>query len=389
LERGEDELSGTWAYPAIGKLLTDYGEASQDSAADEEWLRQVDSRCRGALQQFQLHSKLVSRSLTPNAALLKFQGSANLTVDQVVKRRSEFLTTHGLNVISVRAEPGVVALAIARPSRRILHLPEVWKRWNPDCSKGNYELLIAVKEENSDLLFLSPKANAPHTLIAGSTGSGKSVLMQNILLSIACTNTPAQARILLIDPKLGVDYFAFEGLPHLLEGVIDNQQAAISALNQLVVEMDRRYKVLKENKVANIFDLNAKSDTSERLPFLWVVHDEFAEWMMTAEYGDAVSDIVSRLGVKARAAGISLVFAAQRPDAHVMPMQLRANLGNRLVLRVDGEGTSDIALGEKGAERLLGKGHLAAKLEGEAGINFAQVPFVESELLSRLVALVR
>jgi len=383
-----DESPNTWAYPTIAKSLADYGGASQDSAADDEWLKQVDSRCRGALQQFQLHSKLISKALTPNAGLLKFQGSANLTVEQVLKRRSEFLTTHGLNVFSVRAEPGLVAIAIARPSRRILQLPEVWKRWNPECSMGNCELLIAVKEENSDLLFLSPRSNAPHTLIAGSTGSGKSVLMQNILLSIACTNTPEQARILLIDPKLGVDYFAFEGLPHLLEGVIDNQQAAISSLNQLVSEMDRRYKVLKENKVANIFDLNAKAELSERLPFLWVIHDEFAEWMMTTEYADAVSDVVSRLGVKARAAGIFLVFAAQRPDSHVMPMQLRANLGNRLVLRVDGEGTSEIALGEKGAERLLGKGHLAAKLEGEPEIVLAQVPFVAADVLSELVTLV-
>ena len=139
--------------------------------------------------------------------------------------------------------------------------------------------------------------------------------MQNILLSIACTNTPQQAGIVLIDPKLGVDYFAFEGLPHLREGVIDNQEAAISALNQLVIEMDRRYRVLKENRVSNIFDLNIKEGASEKLPFLWVIHDEFAEWMMTTEYGEAVSEIVSRLGVKARAAGIFLVFAAQRPDA--------------------------------------------------------------------------
>ena len=92
-----------------------------------------------------------------------------------------------------------------------------------------------------------------------------------------------------------------------------------------------------------------------------------------------------RLGVKARAAGISLVFAAQRPDANVMPMQLRANLGNRLVLRVDGEGTSEIGLGEKGAERLLGKGHLAAKLEGATEIVFAQVPFVDSDFLAQVV----
>src|SRR5438034_11137357 len=110
--------------------------------------------------------------------------------------------------------------------------------------------------------------------------------------------------------------------------------------------------------------------------------------MLTADYANAVSDVVGRLGVKARAAGISLIFAAQRPDAHVMPMQLRANLGNRLVLRVDGEGTSEIALGEKGAERLLGKGHLAAKLEGESGIIFGQVPFIDGEHLTRLVEVV-
>jgi S-DNA-T family DNA segregation ATPase FtsK/SpoIIIE len=150
--------------------------------------------------------------------------------------------------------------------------------------------------------------------------------------------------------------------------------------------MNRRYSVLKENRVGNIFDLNKKPNPTERLPFLWIIHDEFAEWMMTPEYATAVSDIVGRLGVKARAAGISLVFAAQRPDANVMPMQLRANLGNRLVLRVDGEGTSEIALGEKGAERLLGKGHLAAKLEGEPEIVFAQVPFVSNEFLTQVVA---
>ena len=95
--------------------------------------------------------------------------------------------------------------------------------------------------------------------------------------------------------------------------------------------------------------------------------------------------MVGRLGVKARAAGIFLIFAAQRPDANVMPMQLRANLGNRLVLRVDGEGTSEIALGEKGAERLLGKGHLCAKLEGEPSLVFAQVPFVDAKTIELMI----
>lgn len=385
----QEDITNTttiWANQNFAAILSAYQGGTQDSVADTEWLKTVENLCKGALQQFQLQSKLLSSSLTPNAALLKFQGSANLTVEQVLRRRSEFLTTHKLNVISVKAEPGVVAIAIARQNRRVLQLPEVWKRWHPDCSGGNDSLLIALREEDSSPLFLSPKANAPHTLIAGSTGSGKSVLMQNIILAIACTNTPAQATIVLIDPKLGVDYFAFEGLPHLQGGIIDDQERAIERLGQLVDEMNRRYAVLKENRVSNIFDLNKKPNATERLPFLWVIHDEFAEWMMTPDYADAVASIVGRLGVKARAAGISLVFAAQRPDANVMPMQLRANLGNRLVLRVDGEGTSEIALGEKGAERLLGKGHLAAKLEGEPETIFGQVPFVDSEFLTRVVS---
>jgi S-DNA-T family DNA segregation ATPase FtsK/SpoIIIE len=211
-----------------------------------------------------------------------------------------------------------------------------------------------------------------------------------LILSIACTNTLEQARILLIDPKLGVDYFAFEGLPHLGEGLIEDQGDAIVALSGLLNEMDRRYAILKKNKCSNIFELNRKPDAIERLPCLWIIHDEFAEWMMTDEYSETVSNVVSRLGVKARAAGISLIFAAQRPDSHVMPMQLRSNLGNRLVLRVDSEATSEIALGgERGAERLLGRGHMVAKLEGNSGLIYSQVPLISSEEIRQMVDAVR
>ena len=122
-------------------------------------------------------------------------------------------------------------------------------------------------------------------------------------------------------------------------------------------------------------------------PVIWVIHDEFAEWMMVEEYKEAVTSIVARLGVKARAAGIHLVFAAQRPDANVMPMQLRANLGNRLILKVDSIGTSEIALGESGAEYLLGNGHLLAKLDGAPGLCYAQVPYADPSFVDRIVAL--
>lgn len=300
------------------------------------------------------------------------------------------MTTHGLNIISVQPEPGTVSIAIARPKREVIDLASVWRDWTPVRTEGNQNIAIAVREDDGSILFLDPSSkHSPHTLIAGSTGSGKSVLMQNILLGIAATNTPHQAQIILIDPKQGVDYFQFDGLPHLDGGVITDDQRAISRLEYLVQEMDNRYSRFAQARANNITSFNRKVEAGDRMPTIWLIHDEFAEWMMVDEYRLAVSTTVQRLGVKARAAGIHLIFAAQRPDAHVMPMQLRANLGNRLILRVDGEGTSEIALGEKGAEKLLGKGHLLAKLEGETGLIYAQVPLASDEFVDKVIVSIR
>ena len=302
------------------------------------------------------------------------------------RKRSELLTTYGLNVVAIRPEPGLVSLSIERPKRRVIRTQELWSKWQPPAGWGNRTLLIGVREDDGELLFLSPgKAHAPHTLIAGSTGSGKSVLMQNIILAIAATNVPAQARIVLIDPKQGVDYFAFENLPHLDGAMVVDPAEAITKLEHLVAEMDARYVKFRAARCPNLDEFNKRCDEQDRLPVIWVIHDEFAEWMMVEEYKEAVTSIVGRLGVKARAAGIHLVFAAQRPDANVMPMQLRANLGNRLILKVDSAGTSEIALGELGAEFLLGHGHLLARLEGTPGLCFAQVPLAEPAFVDDVV----
>ena len=377
-----------WAYPGITDLLVKPVSFVKESTANMAWLKSIEFAAKSALQGFGLQAKLEQSKLTPNAALLKFQGSAHLTVDQVLRRQTEFKTTYGLTLVSVQPEPGLIALAIARPQRQVVTLEELWARWTPDSQTGNNELVIAVREDDGELLTFSPQRHAPHTLIAGSTGSGKSVLMQNIILGIAATNTPAQAQILLIDPKQGVDYFSLESLPHLRGGIIDNQEKALEELEQLVTEMDNRYTRFKEARSSNLAAFNAKMPLEKQLPVIWLIHDEFAEWMLVEEYKKQVGSVVGRLGVKARAAGIYLVFAAQRPDANVMPMQLRANLGNRLILKVDSEGTSEIALGTKGAERLLGRGHLLAKLEGEPSMLFGQVPLIGEDVIEQIVSAV-
>ena len=380
-----ERSSPAWAYPAIAGVVSG-AQSDAESNDDSEWLHAVEMKTKHALQQFQLQAKVVSGTLTPNCALIKFAGSSNLTVEQVSRKRSELLTTYGLNVVAIRPEPGLVSISVERPKRRVIQTPELWARWQPTSGWGNRSLLIGVKEDDGELLLLSPgKAHAPHTLIAGSTGSGKSVLMQNIILAIAATNTPTQARIVLIDPKQGVDYFAFETLPHLDGTLVVESGAAIAKLEQLVAEMDARYGKFRAARCPNLDEYNKRAAENDRLPVIWVIHDEFAEWMMVDNYKDAVTSIVGRLGVKARAAGIHLVFAAQRPDANVMPMQLRANLGNRLILKVDSIGTSEIALGEPGAELLLGHGHLLARLEGAPGLCYAQVPLADPGFVDEIV----
>lgn len=136
-------------------------------------------------------------------------------------------------------------------------------------------------------------------------------------------------------------------------------------------------------------DYNCKVPEQDRLPVLWLVHDEFAEWMLIDEYKADVSAAVQRLGVKARSAGIYLIFAAQRPDAKVLPVQLRDNLGNRLILRVESVGTSEISLGQKGEENLLGKGHLAARLMNQPDLIYAQVPLLSDEEMTMIAEIIK
>ena len=208
-------------------------------------------------------------------------------------------------------------------------------------------------------------------------------------LDIAATNSANLAKIILIDPKMGVDYAPLADLPHMREEIIITKERSKEVLAALVEEMEDRYRAFANARARDLSTYNGKVPYEEQLPMVFLVHDEFADWMFDDEYKSAVSAAVQRLGVKARAAGIHLIFAAQRPDKDVMPMQLRENLGNRLILKVASEATSKIALDRSGAELLLGKGHLAAKLSGELGLVFAQAPFLSDEDIIQAVEAIR
>ncbi|GCD50584.1 FtsK/SpoIIIE domain-containing protein [Acetobacter pasteurianus] len=374
---------------ALNVLICSHTEHMHSNSAEEQlWLETTAQQLRTALLGYNLQANIIGTRLTPNAALIRFRGSDRLHVSDIEAKQSALLTTHGLRLIAVSPMPGEIVVSVARPERQIVSLWDIWARrqLNRNETGMNTSFVLGLKELDGDILYLNlgsafagEQRHDPHTLIAGATGSGKSVLIQTLLLDIAATNTSNLAHIYLIDPKNGVDYAAITQLPHLQGGIVTDQTEAIKVMEELIAEMERRYKLFQTHRARDIQTFNVKAPVAERLPCIFLVHDEFAEWMLIDEYKTAVTTSVSRLGVKARAAGIHLIFAAQRPDKDVMPVQLRDNLGNRLILKVASAGTSEIALGIKGAEQLLGHGHLAARLSGEPCIIYAQAPFLSDQ----------
>lgn len=216
---------------------------------------------------------------------------------------------------------------------------------------------------------------APHTLVAGGTGSGKSVLIRMMILDIAATNTPSQARLYMIDPKKGINYASLKKLPHWAAPFITESNESLSIMDELIAEMDRRYKLFAEESVEDLFEYN-RGHKRSMLPVLWLFHDEIADWTRDKDYNRDFTAKMTILATKVRAAGIFLVLIAQRPDKDVLPMQVRDNLGNRLALKLETEASSKIALDKSGAELLLGKGHLAARIS--SSITYAQCAFLDS-----------
>lgn len=362
----------------------------------ETWAEQVTKNLKKALNGWGFQVNVLGTRLTPNGCLVRLAGSDRLRIEDIESKRTQLLTTHAINVVTVQPKPGEIVVTIASDKRQSVSLWDLWARrqLNRNAAGVNVSFVIGVQEVNGELLYLNLggdfaglSGHEPHSLVAGATGSGKSVLLQVLLLDIAVTNTKNLAQIILIDPKMGVDYAALGDLPHMREPIITTKERSTQVLANLVEEMESRYRLFAQAKARDLATYNTKVSAQDRLPMVFLVHDEFADWMFDDAYKEAVGAAVQRLGVKARAAGIHLIFAAQRPDKDVMPMQLRENLGNRLILKVASEATSKIALDRSGAERLLGRGHLAAKLGGE--LIFAQVPFVSDEDIDIVVKAIK
>lgn len=397
--------SATPGFPAAVREFLQAHSQQQADDGTKAWLEQTKTKLRMALRGYSLDADIVGDRLTPNSALVRFRGTDKMTVAEVEKRKGILLTSHGLDVIGVRPEKGEVVVMVAREKRAILDLRQAWlQRELPETApRSNTSFLLGERENDGRLLYLNLNGSfagqpqhGPHTLIAGETGGGKGVLTRNIILDICATNSPREARIRMVDPKNGGDYPWIEHMPHLDGGLVTTQSGAIDTLEELVETMETRYKEITP-VAANIDKYNAKVPPEQRLPRIYFFHDELGDWMAdkdNADYRDAVESYVVRLASKARAAGIHLFLITQRPDKDALPGQIKANMNNKICLRVSSQTNSRIVLDEGGAENLLGHGHFAAKLANErpsnqTSLTFAQSPYLDDDDADELARAIR
>ncbi|TDV89926.1 S-DNA-T family DNA segregation ATPase FtsK/SpoIIIE [Halomonas alkaliantarctica] len=377
-----------------------------DDPASIAWAENVGEQIQQALSHFGMQAEFTypRYRLTPNGALISFKGHHTLTVDKVEKRTGELLTTYGVEVTDVRPGRGQISLFVKRDNRAKVPLASTWLQapWPEHISGIMTSFILGAREDQDSLLFLNLseafagyEEHGPHTLIAGETGSGKGILTQSLLLQLTAFNDPKNAELILIDPKKGVDFGWLDGMPHMKRPLITEVEEAKQVFDELVKVMDERFERLSAIKAPNINYYNRQVASEERMSRIFLVHDELGAWMaQEKEYQEVVLSAVANLGMKARAAGIHLVLITQRADADAVPTKLRDNMGNRLCLKVQNSTGSRMVLGTGGAEKLLGKGHMACMLSNQSapagqGFFVVQVPFAEPDEMQSLADAVK
>ncbi|NSY68405.1 DNA translocase FtsK [Agrobacterium tumefaciens] len=379
------EAPAGW-LPSVWKTLMAMN-SNAAAGAGEAWLDEQAAALRNALQTEGQQATILERRLTPNSAILTLDGTKGVGVTWLEKNATNLRTRYGLDISRITPLTMRIAVTINRPKRAVLHLSDAWSKRALESTSpmSNGALVVGDKEMDGELLYLPlfdkfgdiPRA-APHTLVSGTTGSGKGILATNLMLDLCAFNSPENLRLYLIDPKKGVDYGWIEKMPHLEGSIIGEQDEATSVFRGLVTEMESRYETLRDSGVANVNLYQKLEYKPKPMPRIVLVFDEVANWMQDEAFKDEVTSLINQLATKSRAAGIHIVMIYQRADVQVMSMQLRANLGNKLILRLGDEGSSKIALGERGAEKLLGGGHLIAKIDSDEKF-YAQVPFLDPE----------
>jgi len=337
------------------------------------------------LSQFRVEGDVVRTYSGPLVTTFEFKPAPNVKVSKILGLQDDLAMALSAETIRIQAPiPGrdVVGIEIPNESIETIYLREILES---DIFKNSSSpLTVALGKDIVGKPFITDIKKLPHLLIAGTTGSGKSVGINAMILSLLYRNDPDQLKLMLIDPKM-LEFASYEDIPHLITPVITEPAKAIAALANMVGEMERRYKLMAEARTKNIENYNekVKKTGAEPFPYIVVIIDELADLMMNG--GKEVELSIARLAQKSRACGIHLIVATQRPSVDVVTGLIKANLPSRLSYRVGQRIDSKVILDQMGAESLLGRGDGLFTPPGATGLVRIHAPWNSEEEIEEVV----
>lgn len=382
IEQGEIEKPKDFELPPL-EFLTNPSHNKQEINESE-----IDKKIYNLLEKlrrFKIGGDVISTYIGPVVTTFEFRPSADVKVSRILNLQDDL--TMALMAKSIRIQapiPGkdVVGIEVPNDEIQTIYLREILE--SEVFKKAKSPLTIALGKDIVGNAFVTDLKKLPHLLIAGTTGSGKSVGINSMLLSLLYRNSPKTLRLMMIDPKM-LEFSIYNDIPHLLTPVITDPKKAVNALSNMVAEMERRYRLMAEAKTKNIENYNEKMKElgEEELPFIVVIIDELADLMMTA--GKDVEFYIGRLAQMARASGIHLIVATQRPSVDVVTGLIKANLPSRISYKVGQKIDSKVILDAMGAESLLGRGDCLFTPPGTSSIVRLHAPFASEFEIEKIV----
>ncbi|MFQ5585870.1 MAG: DNA translocase FtsK [Thermodesulfobacteriota bacterium] len=362
---------------------------------DKESLITASKILEKKLSDFGVDGKVTEVRPGPVVTMYEFEPAPGIKVGRIINLSDDLaLAMRAMSIRILAPVPGkaVVGIEIPNPSREKICLREILE--SPGFTKSSSKLSLAFGKDISGTSFAEDLAKMPHLLVAGATGAGKSVFVNVLILSILYKTTPEEVRFLMIDPKM-LELSPYEGIPHLLTPVVTEPKRAVAILRGIVVEMGERYKRMAEMGAKNIEGYNQllkesppSPDSEEegprhrRLPYIVVIIDELADLMMTA--GKDVEESLVRLSQMARAAGIHLILATQRPSVDVITGLIKSNFPARISFQVPSRTDSRTILDTGGAETLLGEGDMLFLPPGSSRIQRIHGPYLSETEIKRV-----
>ena len=351
-----------YVFPAVDLLKAPDRGKTGDSQAH---LRETAAKLEQTLNVFGVNAKVNNISCGPAVTRFEITPELGVKVSKIVNLADDIKLNLAAADIRIEAPiPGKAAVGIEVPNSQSVAVSFRELVESEEFKNAKSKITFAVGKDIAGKVKVTDIAKMPHLLIAGATGSGKSVCINTIIMSILYKAKPDEVKLIMIDPKV-VELSVYNGIPHLLIPVVTDPKKAAAALNWAVNEMEERYKKFAEHKARNIIGYNAQidqiedvpgKDRPEKIPQIIVIVDELADLMMTA--GTDVEDAIQKLAQKARAAGIHLIIATQRPSVNVITGVIKANIPSRIAFSVASGIDSRTILDETGAEKLLGKGDM-------------------------------